>query len=710
VGDEYKIPGQVAAAGDHADVHGNKFNQLTNTKSSQVTNQGHDNIAISDVEGGNITLNINQTPAFIPSALHQLPPPSGDFVGREKEIKELLQALETGGIAISGLQGLGGVGKTTLALKLAEKLKTKYPDAQFYLDLKGASKQPLSATDAMAHVIRAYHPTAQLPTEENSLRPIYLSVLEGKKALLLMDNAANREQVKPLIPPAGSIMLVTSRNYFTLGGFFVKRLDMLEPQDAKKLLIKIAPRIDKCAAKIAELCGYLPLALEVAANTFHISVSLTPEDYVKRFSDTKKRLKILDEVTASLSLSYDLLTDEMQKLWRVLSVFPTTFDAAAVAALWEMEVEEATDNLDKLISYSLVEWSEATRRYRLHDLLRSFADHQLSEAERYSVKLAHASYFYNLLVQTRKLYFNGSQELLRGLSLFDKERENIAAGQRWAAALIDKDDKATKLSMDYYNYGWDVLNLRLHSREKLLWAEVSLKAARLLKHKQKEGDALNNLGLAYADLGEMHKAIEFYEQALLIDREIGNQEGESKVFNNLGIAYKNVGEPRKAIEFYEQYLKITRQIGDRRGEGIALGNLGSAYANLDETRKAIELYEQALLINREIGYRKGEGINLGNLGLVYNNLGQTHKAIEFYEQALLIDREIGYRKGEGFVLWNSAVAHKELGNHALAISLAEQALPIYEQVEASGVTEKRATLDSWKEKQKKGRKGEREKG
>jgi tetratricopeptide (TPR) repeat protein len=628
VGDEYKMPGQVGGAGEHTDVHNNTFNQYINPPAPL---------------------------ASLP-ALHQIPLPSADFVGREKEIKELLQALETGGIAISGLLGLGGVGKTALALKLAEHLKPKYPDAQVYLDLKGASPHPLTATEAMAHVIRGYHPTAQLPENESSLRGLYLSVLEGKKNLLLMDNAANAEQVKPLIPPAGSIMLVTSRNHFRLGGFFVKHLDTLQPEDAEKLLLNIEPRIDKCAAKIAELCGYLPLALEVAASTFHISVSLTPEQYVKRFSDTTKRMQLLDEVNASLSLSYDLLDEKMQKLWRVLSVFPTTFDAAAVAALWEMEVEDATDTVDKLISYSLMEWNETTRRYRLHDLVRLFAETKLQDSERLAARKAHASYFRYLLDQADNFYLRGGAQVIAGLSLFDKERENIEAGQRWSASLIGKYETATKLSMKYYDIGWNVLDLRLHPREKINWLELSLKAARLLEDKDYEGTALGSLGHAYADLGEV----------------------------------------RKAIIYHQQHLEIAREIGDRRGEGAALGNLGNAYKDLGETRKAIEFYEQQLMITRKIGDRRGEGHALGNLGIAYKKLKETRKAIEFYEQSLLIKREIGDRTGEGNALWNSALAYDKLGDRALAISLAEKALVIREQIESPLASKVRSTLDSWK--------------
>lgn len=207
---------------------------------------------------------VYQAPDIAVSALHQLPPPPRDFTGREAELDELLSKIGQG-VTISGLQGLGGIGKTALALKLAEQLKASYPDAQFYLDLKGASPQPLSPSAALAHVIRAYHPTAKLPDDEAQLRALYLSVLDGQRALLLMDNAAGREQVEPLEPPAGCVLLVTSRQHFTLPGLFAKNLNALLPDDARQLLLKIAPRIGEHADEIAQLCGYLPLALRMAA-------------------------------------------------------------------------------------------------------------------------------------------------------------------------------------------------------------------------------------------------------------------------------------------------------------------------------------------------------------------------------------------------------------------------------------------------------------
>jgi tetratricopeptide (TPR) repeat protein len=706
VGDKYTNSGKVAAFGENASAHDITFN---------------------DYKAENII--IHQATPVTYTALHQLPSPPADFVGREKEMKELLQALENGGVTITGLQGMGGIGKTALALMLANQLKPKYPDAQFYLDLKGASKQPLSAKDAMAHVIRSYHPEAKLPEDDNGLRGLYLSLLEGKKVLLLMDNAANAEQVKPLNPLASSIMIVTSRNHFPFSGFFVKKLDALEPKDATQLLWKIAPQIGEYADKVAELCGYLPLALEVAASALNKAVNLTPAAYIKR----------LELVEASLKLSYDLLSKRMQRLWRSLAVFPNTFDDNAVSTLWGTKIEDTQDWLAELISYSLVQWNETTGRYRLHDLVRLFADGRLSEKERLISQKAHAAYFRNLLTQANDYYLKGNEEMTRGLALYDLEYENIEVGQRWSASLTGKDDTATSLCMHYYIDGVQVLDLRLHPRESINWLEASLKAANLLGDKHNEGDALGCLGIAYKYLGEPHKAIELHQQHLVISREIGNRRGEGNALGNLGLAYAELGEPRKAIElfqqriviareigdrrdeanalgclgnvyaaldeshkaieFHQQHLAIARGIGDRKGEGNALGCLGIAYAQLDEPHKAIKYFQQHLAIAREIGDRRGEGNALGNLGIAYKNIGEPHKAIEFHQQHLVISRGIGDRRGEGNAHWNCALAYDKLGYRTEAISFAEIALVIYEQIESPNISKVRLFLEKWKSEQ-----------
>ncbi len=194
------------------------------------------------------------------------------------------------------------------------------------------------------------------------------------------------------------------------------------------------------------------------------------------------------------------------------------------------------------------------------------------------------------------------------------------------------------------------------------------------------GRLLGTQGLAYAHLGEVQKAIEYHQQALKISREIGDRGMEGSALGNLGNAYVRLGEVQKAIEHYQQALVIAREIGDRGMEGKALGGLGLAYADLGEVQKAIEYYEQTLKIHREIGDRRGEGNDLGNLGSAYLRLGEVQKAIEYYEQALKISREIGDRRGEGNRLGNLGNAYADLGEVQKAIEHQQQALKISREI------------------------------
>jgi len=357
--------------GEHAPAMGNV---TQSAKDGGVKVVGRASSGGDIVGRDKVTTIIHQAPVATPpsTALHQLPPPPSDFTGRTGELAELMKAVQEGGATISGTLGMSGVGKTALALKLAEQLTPRYPDAQFYLDLKGVSSQPLAPKEVMEYVIRAYRPEIKLPENEAEVSGLYRSVLHNQQAILLMDNAKDAQQVQPLIPPASCLLLITSRQRFTLPGFVAKDLDVLPPADARALLLRIAPRLaqdrEDYAGALAKLCGYLPLALRTVGSALTARIDLRPADYVRKLADARERLK-LTEIEASLTLSYELLAAETQKRFCALAVFPDTFNLAAAAAVWKVETHPAEETLGQLLLYSLLEFNPASSRYRLHDLV-----------------------------------------------------------------------------------------------------------------------------------------------------------------------------------------------------------------------------------------------------------------------------------------------------------------------------------------------------
>jgi tetratricopeptide (TPR) repeat protein len=607
---------------------------------------------------------------------HQLPAPPKDFVGRDKEIQQILAYFDQGETLI-GLRGMGGIGKTALAIVLADKLKDRFSDAQFFIDLQGTSANPLSASQAIAQIIRAYLPTMRLPESGAELGNLYRSLLNMKRALLLLDNAAGREQVELLMPPKGCSMLITSREKFFFGGLKTVDLEELPSEDACRLLLADTGRIGDYAAELAKLCGYLPLALRNAASILAERINLEVPEYLRRLKDAKTRL---DLVEASFSLSYDLLSPQLQELWCKLSVFPADFDCKAAEAVWELDSNHAENALGELVKLSLANYAASPGgRYRLHDLARLYAKSKLNPADGLAARQRHAEYYQSVYEKATRLYMNGGSSATIGLALFDAEQSNIQAGQAWAEKNVEINDRAAALCSNYGKQPF-LLLLRLHPREQISWFVSALDAARRLKDRRMEGMHLGNLGLANYSLSDFSKAIEYYEQSLAIAREIGDRMDEDNALSNLGLAYHNLGKYRKAIEFHEQSLAVACEIGDRKGEGIALGNLGRAYYSLGDYFEAIKYHEQSLVIAREIGDKKGEGIALGNLGLAYRNRHDYRKAIEYHERSLIIAHEIGDRLSESAALGNLGLNYNICHNYRKAIEYSERRLTIAREI------------------------------
>jgi tetratricopeptide (TPR) repeat protein len=515
------------------------------------------------------------------------------------------------GVTISGFQGMGGVGKTALAYVLAEKLRDSYPDGQILVRMDGTGQNPLKPISAMEKIIHAYEPMASLPGKDEEIEAIFEKQMRGMRALILLDDAANREQVKPLLDklPGSCAVIITSRRIFTFEG--MKRIDLnvLMPKEATKLLLRIcgydhsgpnSAEQENTWKEIARLCGYLPLALRAAGSMLANTLDLSPPRYLEKLKDERTRLEKIGkegidlDVEASFGLSYDKLPEETARVFRMLSIFHFDFDAQAEEEICQ---DEEHEHLSELLKWSLIEYQRNTERYRLHDLVRIFAENKLRSIDKetsiFRAQQRYSLHYEKVLYRANELYWKSGKN---GIELFEIERENIIAGQKWAEGNIDNDDLARKLCRSYPDSGLYVLDLRLHPKMKISWLKSAIAACQMLGDRQGEGAHLGNMGLAYAALGDARKAIEYYEQALVIDREIGDRRGEGADLGNMGLAYANLGDARKAIEYYEQHLVIAREIGDRRGEGNALWNMSLALHGLDKRSQAIAMAESALKI------------------------------------------------------------------------------------------------------------------
>ena len=217
-------------------------------------------------------------------------------------------------------------------------------------------------------------------------------------------------------------------------------------------------------------------------------------------------------------------------------------------------------------------------------------------------------------------------------------------------------------------------------REALQSWEKALQIYREIKDRQGEVNSLGNLGVAYQSLGQYEKVIEYLQQTLNIAREIPDRQGEAYALGNLGIAYDSLGQYARAIEYYQQLLDIAREIQDRPGEAASLSGLGNAYDSLGQYQKAIEYLQRSLAIAREIPDQQREAYSLNALGNAYRSLGQYQEAIEYHQQSLVITREIKDLQGEAASLDNLGLAYRSLGQYQKAIKFHRQSLDIAREI------------------------------
>jgi tetratricopeptide (TPR) repeat protein len=651
-------------------------------------------------KGGNADALRQAFLALYPARLRQLPADLPDFTGRKPEVDKLLRLFlgGSGQAAISALGGMGGVGKTALAVHVAHKLAEHYPEAQIVVDLAGTSEAPLSPEVAMARVIAAFEPQARLPESREDIVSLYRSVLAGRQALLLLDNAASGAQVKDLLPQPPVAAIVTSRRTITLPGLTALNLDVLSTDEARDLLRTILRErtvSDQEITAIARWCGRLPLALRTAGSFLANHPDWGVGEYLNALAHEKERLRRLRhedlEVEAVLGLSAALLARENPEWagrWQMLTVYPGSFDRAGAATVWQVDEAEARDTLGELLAQSLVLYDADEGRYRLHDLMRLVARNAFgygggtSDAEADLKRLEdaaawHAFHYYKILDNARVLYLKGGESLANGLRLFDREWDNIRTGQAWAADHAEADENAAELCCAYGHKGSFFLLLRTTTKESMFWFKAALNAAEHLKTSRITENAhvslLLSMGNALYFSGQTDEPIEYYEKGLAIVTESGDLPNQGAFIGNLGNCYSDLGDEKKAIEYFQRHIAIARECKDRKGEGSALGNVGVTYLKLGEYKKAKENVVEAISIFREAGDRKGEGEALRNLGRAKEALGESQQAIELYEQALAIAREIGHKQLEKNVLG-------ELGNAYFLLKEYRQAMECYEQI------------------------------
>ena len=669
----------------------------------------------------------------------QLPADVDVFTGRAQELAELngllsatptqADATEVAGsggstaVVISAVSGTAGVGKTALALRWAHRVRAEFPDGQLYVNLRGYDPdQPLSAGYALAGFLRALGvPGAEIPLEVDERAALYRSLLDGRRILIVLDNASSVEQVRPLLPGTPpALVVVTSRD--ALAGLVARHgarrldLDLLPPEDAVALLRaliggRVAAEPDEAAA-LAGQCAWLPLALRVAAELAATRPTTSLAQLVEELADQQRRLELLDAggdprtaVRAVFSWSYQHLTAEAARAFRLLGLHPgPDLDLYAAVALTHNSLVQAQHLLDLLARAHLI-GSTGPGRYGMHDLLRAYATHLVGSEDSEQQRRATLTRLFDHYLATAVAAMDTLVPAEQGhrprvpppatptppvadspaaRAWLDAERVTLTAVCAHTATR-GWPGHTTGLSSTLYRY----LDTGGHYPDAVAIHTHALHAAHDAHDLAGEAHALGNLGVVYTRQGYYPQAAEHYQQALALFREIGDRVGEVRALGNLGVAYTRQGHYGQAVEHHQQALALFCEIGDRSGEAYVLGNLGLVHQRQGYYQQAAEHHQQALALFREIGDRGGEAHALDNLGLVHQRQGYYQQAAEHHQQALALFREIGDRGGEAEALNGVGETHHATGHHdhahahhTAALTLATQISDRYEQARA----------------------------
>ena len=652
----------------------------------------------------------------------QLPAAVSAFAGRADELAALDARLpEPDGVAlsrpatvvISALSGTAGVGKTALAVHWAHRVADRFPDGQLYVNLRGYDPdQPLDPADALAGFLEVLGvPPAAIPLDLADRAARYRTEISGRRMLVVLDNAATVEQVRPLLPgTATAVVVVTSRDSLAglvaVDGARRLSLDLLPADDAVALLRElIGPRVDAepvAAATLADRCARLPLALRIAAEHAAAAPRAQLRDLVADLDDESGRLDRLTAgddpraaVGAVFSWSYRHLPADAARVFRLVGLHPgPDFDSHAVAALAETGLDDARLALDQLARAHLLRPTVAGR-FGLHDLLRAYAaglagredgptgrraaldrllDSYLSAAAAAMDRLHPAEADRRPRLSPSRTTVPVPPDPAAARSWLDLERPNLVAVTAYAAA-HERAGHAVALSATLYRYlsgghFTDAIAIHGHARD----------AARRAGDLMGEAQAVTGLGAVYGQTGRPEQAIEQHQRALALFERADDLAGQARAHGNLGVGAEWRGAVDVAAVHFEQALLLFRRAGDPVGEASALSGLGDVEAKLDRYDEAADHYREALEACRPLGDRDGEAWTLIGLAELEARRHRDRLAAEWYGQALTVFEELGNRSGQAWSLTGSGTVHTRLGRPALAVDLHRRALALFEEI------------------------------
>ena len=674
------------------------------------------------------------SPRFAPELVvpRQLPAGTRHFAGRADVLKTLAgladeAAAASGPVVIAAIDGTAGVGKTTLAVHFAHQVAHRFPDGQLYVNLRGfdPSAPPMPAGEATRVFLEALlgH-AARIPASLDAQAGLWRSLLADRRMLVLLDNARDVDQVRPLLPASpGCLVIVTSRTQLTelvaAQGACPLTLGVLPEAEARELLARHlgadrAARDPAAVSELIQLCAGLPLALSIAAARTVTQPSLSLPSLAAGLRDAGGQLDALDaghaavNVRAVFSSSYRQLDDKAARLFRLLGLHPgPDIGAPAAASMAGLPLREARRGLSELARAHLLD-DNAAERFTCHDLLRAYAAERAraddSEADRRAARhrmldhYLHTAYSAAMLLDpiggpvTLAAIQPGAEpeqvtDTRQALAWFEAERRVLVAVT------------AQALEAGFDTHAWLIpwalhwfLDVRGYWHDWAVTEPIALAAAERLGDRAAQGGAHQRLGLAQVRLGHYQDGHAHLGRALDIYTEIGDRRGQAYAHFASAVAVDQEGHYAEALRHSRQAVELFTAAGHRPGQAVALSNVAWFCTRLGDHRQALRYCAQALDLLRTLGNRHSESRTLDSIGYAHQHLGNHAEAAACYRDALRLSREFGDRLGEAVTLDHIGDACLAAGNPREAQSAWEEALAILDDLRHPDAGELRAKL------------------
>jgi len=676
-------------------------------------------------------------PANAPSAAHppvprQLPICPRHFAGRLRELKALTGLLDPPGgnpasvVVIAAIGGTAGIGKTALAVHWAHQIAGRFPDGQLYINLRGfdPSGEPVAPGDAIRRFLDALQvPAPQIPSDPDAQQDLYRSEVADRRMLIVLDNAYDVDQVRPLLPGGpGCLVLVTSRRQLTglvaAEGAHPVTLDLLSPAEADELL---AQRLGRerlaaepgVAAELIDLCARLPLALSIAAAHAAMQPDLPLTALAGQLRDASGRLDALDagdaaSVRTVFSWSYQNLSAPAARMFRLLSLHPgPDITAAAAASLAGIQLVQARDVLGGLSRASLLT-QHLPGRFAFHDLLRAYAAERAAAEDSQPQKRAATHRMLDHYLHTAHaaaLVLHSHRDTISLVPAQPGVTLETVAGYEQAMAWFDAEHRVVLATIDqavsagFDAHGWQIpLTLTTFFDRRGYWRsyptaqQTALASAQRLGDREAQALVHRSLGHATTQVGSYHDAVHHYEQALDLYRQLGDREGQARVLLGLGFAHDRQGQYRHALAHCLQALDVYKALGDQMRQASILNNIGWCHVRLGSYQDALAYCQQALNLHQEIGYQHGEANAWDTLGCAHDCLGRHSEAVACYQESLTLLRKLDDRLLRSEVLTHLGDAHHSNREPQLAREAWQQALAIIEELNLPGADQIRAKL------------------